>query len=80
LEYQNVTLSIRRDILRKAKHLAIERQTSLSGLLTRLLERLVAEEDVYNQGKARQAALMANGFDLGLQGDIDWAREELHAR
>lgn len=80
MEYQNVTLSIPKDVLRKAKHLAIERQTSLSGLLTGLLERVVAEEDAYSKARVRQTAFMANGFDLGLEGDIYWAREELHAR
>lgn len=34
MEYQNVTLSLPKATLRRAKHIAIERGTSLSGLLT----------------------------------------------
>ncbi|SHF72137.1 hypothetical protein SAMN02745218_02952 [Desulfofundulus australicus DSM 11792] len=38
MEYQNVTLSLPKEVLRRAKHIAIERGTSLSGLLTHLLD------------------------------------------
>ena len=37
---QNVTLSIPKDILRKAKILAVQKNTSLSGLLTQTLTEL----------------------------------------
>ncbi len=80
MEYQNVTISIPKEILRKAKHLAIERQTSLSGLLTKTLEEIVAQEDSYRNAKQRQMDQMKNGFDLGLRGKIGWTREELHER
>lgn len=39
---QNVTLAILRDILRKAKILAAQRNTSLSGLLAQTLIEIVA--------------------------------------
>jgi len=80
MKYQNVTISIPKDILRKAKHLAIERQTSLSGLLTKTLEDIVAQEDAYRNAKQRQLNQMKKGFDLGLRGKISWTREELHER
>lgn len=38
MEYPNVTLSLPKNVLRKAKYMAIERGTSLSGLLTPFLE------------------------------------------
>jgi len=80
MEYQNVTISIPKDVLRKAKHLAIDRQTSLSGLLTKTLEEMVAQEDSYRKAKQRQMGQLKNGFDLGLRGKIGWTREELHER
>ena len=80
MEYQNVTISIPKDILRKAMHLAIERQTSLSGLLTKTLEDIVAQEDAYRNAKQRQLNQMKKGFDLGLRGKIGWTREEFHER
>lgn len=80
MEYQNVTLSLPKDILRKAKHIAIDRQTSLSGLLAKTLEEIVHQEEAYQQAKQRQLSAMKKGFDLGLKGKRTWARDELHER
>lgn len=51
MERQNVTLSIPKDILKKAKILAIEQDSSLSGLLTRFLIEMVEQHEQYAQGK-----------------------------
>ena len=80
LEKQNVTISVPKSILKKAKHIAINRQTSLSCLLADALEDIVAREDTYSKAKARQQAMMKNGFNLGTKGKINWKREDLHAR
>lgn len=80
MEYQNVTLSLPKDILRKAKHIAIDRQTSLSGLLAKTLEEIVHQEEAYQQAKQRQLSVMEKGLDLGLKGKVPWAREQLHER
>lgn len=80
MEKQNVTISVPKDILKKAKHIAINRQTSLSRLLTDALEDIVAGEDAYNKAKARQLTAMKKGFNLGIKDKITWKREDLHAR
>ena len=77
---QNVTLAIPKNILRKAKILAVQRNTSLSGLLTQTLADLVAHQEAYEQARQRNLALLKSGFDLGTQGQITWKREELHER
>jgi hypothetical protein len=77
---QNVTLAIPKDILRKAKILAVQKNTSLSGLLTRTLVDLVVREEDYEQARRRNLAMLKNGFDFGTQGKITWKREELHER
>jgi hypothetical protein len=77
---QNVTLSIPKDILRKAKILAVNKNTSLSGLLTQTLTDLVAHQEAYEQARQRNLTLLKNGFNLGTQGHIVWKREELHER
>ena len=77
---QNVTLAIPKNILRKAKILAVQKNTSLSGLLTQTLEDLVAHQESYEQARQRNLALMKSGFDLGTQGKLTWKREELHER
>ena len=77
---QNVTLAIPKDILRKAKILAVQKNTSLSGLLTQTLAELVEKAEAYGQARQRNVALLERGFDLGTQGNIPWKRDELHER
>jgi predicted transcriptional regulator len=80
MEHQNITLRLRMDILRKAKHLAIERHTSLSALLTQSLEELVRQEEAYTLARRNHLALLEHGFDLSTKGYIPSKREELHDR
>mgnify|MGYP001450403235 CR=1 FL=1 len=77
---QNITLSLPKDTLLKAKLLAVRRGTSVSGLLAGELEKLVAEDEAYEQ--ARQSALLrlAQAGDLGTNGIIVTDRDELHER
>ncbi len=77
---QNVTLAIPRHLLRKAKILAVQKNTSLSGLLTQTLIDLVASQENFEQAKQRSLAMLKKGFDLGTQGKATWKREELHER
>lgn len=51
MEKQNITLSIPKDILRKAKIISIKRETSLSGLLTGFLIEIVNQDDQYRIAK-----------------------------
>ncbi len=80
MEKQNVTLSLPKETLRKAKIMAIEKNSSLSALLTQALEDIVAQTDQYDLAKERQLALMRQGFNLGLSSSRNWTREELHER
>lgn len=77
---QNITLAIPKDILRKAKILAVEKNTSLSGLLTQTLKELVERQEAYDQARHRNLALMERGLELGTHGKTQWTREELHER
>lgn len=77
---QNVTLAIPKDVLRKAKILAVQKNTSLSGLLTQTLADLVAHQEAYQQARQRNLALLKHGFYLGTQGQTSWKREDLHER
>jgi hypothetical protein len=80
MERQNVTLSIPRALLKKAKSLAVKKDSSLSDLLRGALEEKVREESGYQRARDRQVALMETGFDLGTKGKLSITREELHAR
>ena len=77
---QNVTLSIPKSILRKAKILAVQKNTSLSGLLTQTLTDLVTRQESYEQARQRNLELLKTGLELGTQGKAIWKREELHER
>jgi hypothetical protein len=77
---QNVTLAIPKHILRKAKILAVQKNTSLSGLLTQTLTELVEHQEDYEKARVRNLEMLKSGFDFGTQGKTAWKREELHER
>lgn len=80
METQEITLSIRKEVLRKAKSVAVKRGTSLSKLVSDALEAIASEEDTYEQAKRRQLVLMRDGLDLGSYGHAVTSRDELHER
>ena len=80
MERQNITLSIPRETLKKAKLLAVAKDQSLSSLLTEYIETLVNDEAQYEQAHQRQLILMEEGIDFGLNGSVGWTREESHER
>lgn len=80
MERQNITLSLPKDLLKKAKTLAVMKERSLSRLLQETIEEKVNEETGYQRAKERQTALMKKGLDLGTKGKISVAREDLHER
>jgi len=75
---QNVTVSLTRQTLRKAKILAARRGSSISGLLAEQIETLVGEEEAYERAERQAAALLDQGFHLG--GVIRASRDEWHER
>lgn len=80
VETQNVTLSLPKALLRKVKHLAVEKEKSISRLLVETLEELVRHNDAYEQAYERWRESMKNPRDLGTGGKITWTRDELHER
>jgi Family of unknown function (DUF6364) len=79
-ETRNITLAIPRDVLRKAKMIAVRRDTSVSGLLTSYLREVVDEDDEYGRAMKRQLRTMKKARKLGLTGRPTWTRDELHER
>ena len=75
---QNLTISLDRQTIRKAKILAARRSTSISGLLARQIEILVGEEEAYERAERQAMSLLDQGFHLG--GVIRASRDELHER
>jgi predicted transcriptional regulator len=80
MERQNVTLSLPKSLLKKAKALAASREKSLSVLLRESLEEKVGSASGFNKARERQVKLLKRGFDLGTKGRLTVSREELHVR
>ncbi len=75
---QNVTISISRDTVRKARILAARRSTSISRLLAEQIEKLVGAEEVWERSERSALALLEQGFHLG--GKITATRDQWHER
>lgn len=80
MERQNITLSLPKTLLKKAKTLAVMKDRSLSELLRETLEEKVKGETGYQRAKERQVALMEHGIDMGTKGKIIVSRDEIHER
>ena len=80
MERQNVTLSLPKLLLKKAKVIAASREKSLSELLRESLEQKVREANGYKKARQRQLRLLKEGLDLGTKGRITTTRDEIHER
>lgn len=79
-ERQNVTLSLPRTLLRSAKRMAADRDTSVSALMVEALSDLVDRDSRYEAARRRAVAAMLNAKPLGTHGQVTWTRDELHER
>jgi HSP90 family molecular chaperone len=77
-EKQNITLRLSRETIQRARVLAAQRSTSISGLLTSQIEQLANSEDEYQKAMQRAQARMEEGFHLGGTHKLD--RDTLHER
>jgi hypothetical protein len=75
---QNLTISLDRKAIQKAKIIAARRSTSISGLLAHQIELLIGEEEAYERAERQAMTLLDQGFHLG--GVIRVSRDELHER
>jgi hypothetical protein len=80
MENQNITLSLPKELFYRAKRVALERRTSVSGLLACALEQIVADEEGYEAARQWHLNLLAYGADLGTEGITSWRCEDLHER
>ncbi len=80
MERQNVTLSLPKPLLKKAKVAAAQQDKSLSELMREALEQRINQSAEYERAKRRHLKLLERGFDLGSRGELAVSREELHGR
>jgi predicted transcriptional regulator len=77
---QNITLSLPRELLKRIKRLATDRDTSVSALMTETLTRLADEDRGYSAARRRGLAALRTARSLGSNGNPGWSRDELHER
>jgi hypothetical protein len=80
MDQQNVTISVPKPLLRKAKILAASRDQSLGELFRETLDQKVKEIEGYNKAKNRQLSFLRTGLDLGTKGSINIDRADLYER
>ena len=80
MDKQNITLSIRKDLLTKIKILAARQNTSISSLMASHFEVIVTKDEGFQRAKRNQMRNLQEGFDLGTNGVPNWLRDELHDR
>ena len=80
METQNVTVSLPKDVLRRVQVIAAQRKTSISTLLARALEDLVAQESRFAQARRHHLAWLSAPADLSTGGRKLVGRPELHER
>lgn len=72
----NLTLQLDAGVIRRARVLAAKRGTSVSALVARELDALVAREDRYDAARARAMGLLATATEHGGRA---WTREDLYS-
>ena len=75
---QNITLSMDKALIHKAKIIAAQRHTSISGMLSRELEKMVSEHERYERSKRNAIEHLEKGYHFGGKGIQN--REALHER
>jgi len=75
----NITISLDKDILKKAKKIAIDKETSFNGLIREYIKKLIDQDE-------RSRQLMIEELDSlfakssAIIGRKTWTRDELHER
>lgn len=79
-ETRNITLALPRELLRRLKRLAVERDRSVSATVRELIEETVRADDAYERAYRQWREDVRNARDLGTGGRVTWTRDELHER
>lgn len=74
---RNVTVQLDEDVIHQAKVLAARRGTSVSALVASELERVVADDDRYEEAYRRAQRALSGA---ARRGGRRWSRDELYDR
>jgi hypothetical protein len=74
---QNITISLDKQLIQKARVIAARRGSSICRMLAEELAQLVSESERYEQSRVQAIADLELGMDLAMQ---QVSRDELHER
>jgi hypothetical protein len=77
VQYVVHVVHVRGRTIQKARVLAAQRATSISGLVAQEIEKLVGEQESYERAKQHALKMLDQGFHLG---GVRASRDELHER
>ena len=80
METQNITLRLPNVLLKRAKQVAAERGTTITGLVIEGLTRVTSSDEAYQAAWERQKAVMQAGYTLRQPGEAMPSREAAHER
>ncbi len=75
---QNITLSLDKDLIQRAKVISAKRRSSVSNMLSQELQRIIESAENYETSRKKAISNLRTGYHLG--GIITASREELHER
>lgn len=75
---KNITLAVDEDVLDRVRKIAVDRKTTVNGLVREYLERLALQQD--RAAKARQRLLELAAESTAEVGPITWTRDDLYDR
>jgi Family of unknown function (DUF6364) len=80
MEKQNLTLSLPKDLIRRAKIQAARENMSLSRYTMEAVEEKLGKSTGYANAKKRHLKALSSSVDLGTKGNLGIARESMHER
>ena len=79
--YMNITLSLDEKLIKSVRKIAVERDTTLTGLVRAYLEQLAREQASAGRKRREREALEQSFAQFKLKaGKKTWRREDLYAR
>lgn len=76
METQNINITLPKHLLLQLELIAVQRQTSVSNLVTWALMQIVEQAEVFERAKQRHQYLLQQGLDLGTKGSMQIKRGE----
>ena len=75
----NITMAFKEDLLKKARKIAIDKDTTLTGLIRDYLQALVEQEARLKEGSIDELMQLFHS-SKAVVGPRTWTRDDLHAR